>query len=224
MRLGDVLEFLLGGLHSARLVLESIDMEDDYVAFHRTNEWDRANATVVDAAKRLKLAGDLSEDLFRVAFTNLMKDLKYQLERSYSRKKELKISSAIRPDILSQRLFHALATGNWVGGRVGVSQLLDRTSFMSTLSHLRRVTSPLTRSQPHFEARDLHATQWGRLCPNETPEGQNCGLVKNYALKFSPNTWQLTLGVFLLLVIYFQPQGLWTLFTSWRTRPRWLRR
>ena len=47
----------LGGLHSARLVLESIDMEDDYVAFHRTNEWDRANATVVDAAKRLKLAG-----------------------------------------------------------------------------------------------------------------------------------------------------------------------
>ena len=48
--------------------------------------------------------------------------------------------------------------------------------------------------------------------------------VKNYALKFSPNTWQLTLGVFLLLVIYFQPQGLWTLFTSWRTRPRWLRR
>lgn len=47
----------LGGLHSARLVLESIDMEDDYVAFHRTNDWDRANATVVEAAKRLKLAG-----------------------------------------------------------------------------------------------------------------------------------------------------------------------
>ena len=152
------------------------------------------------ANKRLKLAGDLMEDLFRVAFTNLCKDLKYQLERSYSRKKELKISSAIRPDILSQRLFHALATGNWVGGRVGVSQLLDRTSFMSTLSHLRRVTSPLTRSQPHFEARDLHATQWGRLCPNETPEGQNCGLVKNYALivdvseGFDENEvqWQLT--------------------------------
>src|SRR6266568_3641408 len=82
------------------------------------------------ANKRLKLAGDLMEDLFRVAFANLVKDLK--------------------------------------------SQLLDRTSNMSALSHLRRVTSPLTRSQPHFEARDLHPTQWGRLCPNETPEGQNC--------------------------------------------------
>src|SRR2546428_356049 len=127
------------------------------------------------ANKRLKLAGDLMEDLFRVAFANLVKDLKYQLERSYARRRELKISSAIRPDLLTQRLLHALATGNWVGGRAGVSQLLDRTSNMSALSHLRRVTSPLTRSQPHFEARDLHPTQWGRLCPNETPEGQNCG-------------------------------------------------
>ena len=83
---------------------------------------------------------------------------------------------------MTHRLLHALATGNWVGGRAGVSQLLDRTSNMSTISHLRRVTSSLTRSQPHFEARDLHPTQWGRLCPNETPEGQNCGLVKNAAL------------------------------------------
>ena len=47
----------LGGLHSARLIIESIDMEDDYVAFHRTDEWDRANATVVEASKRLKSAG-----------------------------------------------------------------------------------------------------------------------------------------------------------------------
>jgi len=134
------------------------------------------------ANKRLKLAGDLMEDLFRVAFANLVKDLKYQLERNYARRPEVKISSAIRPDLLSQRLLHALATGNWVGGRAGVSQLLDRTSNVSALSHLRRITSPLTRSQPHFEARDLHPTQWGRLCPNETPEGQNCGLVKNTAL------------------------------------------
>ncbi len=134
------------------------------------------------ANKRLKLAGDLMEDLFRVSFANLIKDLKYQVERSYARRREVKISSSIRPDLLTQRLLHALATGNWVGGRAGVSQLLDRTSNMSAISHLRRVTSPLTRSQPHFEARDLHPTQWGRLCPNETPEGQNCGLVKNCAL------------------------------------------
>ena len=44
--------------------------------------------------------------------------------------------------------------------------------------------------------------------------------VKNYAVKFSPHTWQLTLGVFLLLVIYFQPQGLWHLIARFRKRPR----
>ena len=111
----------------------------------------------------------------------LARDLKYQLERHHNRKRELKITSCLRPDVLTSKIMHALATGNWVGGRSGVSQLLDRTTYLSALSHMRRVTSPLVRSQPHFEARDLHPTQWGRLCPNETPEGQNCGLVKNAA-------------------------------------------
>ncbi|HEC77502.1 MAG TPA: DNA-directed RNA polymerase subunit B'', partial [Thermoplasmatales archaeon] len=137
------------------------------------------------ANKRLKLAGDLMEDLFRVAFVALCKDLKYQLERLYARGKdlgEIKIKPYVRQDVFEQRIHHAMATGNWVGGRTGVSQLLDRTSNLSTISHLRRITSPLTRSQPHFEARDLHSTHWGRLCPNETPEGPNCGLVKNLAL------------------------------------------
>ena len=132
--------------------------------------------------KRLRVSGDLMEDLFRVAFTNLTRDMSYQLERSLSRGKDLSIRQAVRSDVLTENIKHAIATGNWVGGRAGVSQLLDRTSYMGTLSHLRRVVSPLTRSQPHFEARDLHPTQFGKICPNETPEGPNCGLVKNLAL------------------------------------------
>ncbi|MEM0264596.1 MAG: DNA-directed RNA polymerase subunit B [Candidatus Methanomethylicia archaeon] len=134
------------------------------------------------ANKRLKLAGDLLMSLFRVAFKNLCRDIKYQLERAKSRGRRINIVNLVRADIITERLRHAIATGNWVGGKVGVSQLLDRTNYMSTLSHLRRVVSPLSRSQPHFEARDLHSTQWGRLCPTETPEGPNCGLVKNLAL------------------------------------------
>ena len=63
-----------------------------------------------------------------------------------------------------------------------MTQLLDRTNYMSTISHLRRIQSPLSRSQPNFEARDLHSTHFGRICPAETPEGSNCGLVKNLAL------------------------------------------
>jgi DNA-directed RNA polymerase subunit B" len=131
--------------------------------------------------KRLKLAGDLMEDLFRISLNRLTRDIKYQLERASMRHRDLSIGTAVRADVLTERLLHPLATGNWVGGRTGVSQLLDRIDHMAVLSHLRRVISPLSRSQPHFEARDLHPTQWGRICPSETPEGPNCGLVKNFA-------------------------------------------
>ncbi len=121
------------------------------------------------------------EDLFRVSFNRLTRDIKYQLERASMRNRDLNVATVVRSDVLTERLVHPLATGNWVGGRTGVSQLLDRTDYIATLSHLRRVISPLSRSQPHFEARDLHPTQWGRVCPSETPEGPNCGLVKNFA-------------------------------------------
>jgi len=133
------------------------------------------------ANKRLKVSGDLMQDLFRTALNKLARDVKYQLERAHMRNRQLSVSTVVRSDVLTERLEHPLATGNWVGGRSGVSQLVDRTDFMGVLSHLRRLRSPLSRSQPHFEARDLHATQWGRICPSETPEGPNCGLVKNFA-------------------------------------------
>ena len=135
--------------------------------------------------KRLKLAGPLLADLFRIAFRNLCRDIKYQLERMGIKRQMIMVSAAVRPGIVTDRLKHALATGNWGRGRVGITQLLDRTNTVSTLSHLRRLQSPLSRSQPNFEARDLHPTHWGRLCPNETPEGSNCGLVKNLALAAS---------------------------------------
>ncbi len=135
------------------------------------------------ANKRLKLAGSLLAELFRITFRNLTRDLKYQLERITIRRHiEFSIANAIRPGIITERVQHAIATGNWVRGRIGVTQLLDRTNFISTLSHLRRLQSPLSRSQPNLEARDLHPTHYGRLCPDETPEGSNCGLVKNLAL------------------------------------------
>ena len=139
------------------------------------------------ANKRLKLAGDLMAMVFRQAFRQFTKDLKYQLERYKTRSRDLNLITVVRPDIITDRLRHALSTGNWVGGRTGVSQILDRTNYLATLSHLRRVVSPLSRTQPHFEARELHPTQWGRLCPVESPEGQNCGLVKNLALLATPS-------------------------------------
>src|ERR687897_1904654 len=132
--------------------------------------------------KVLKFAGQMLADLFRTAFRNLIRDMKYQLERSGQKRGINAVAAAVRPGIVSDKLNNAIATGNWGRGRVGVTQLLDRTNYMSTISHLRRIQSPLSRSQPNFEARDLHATHFGRICPAETPEGSNCGLVKNLAL------------------------------------------
>ena len=132
--------------------------------------------------KVIKFAGQMLADLFRTAFRNLIRDMKYQLERSGQKRGINAVAAAVRPGIVSDKLNNAIATGNWGRGRVGVTQLLDRTNYMSTISHLRRIQSPLSRSQPNFEARDLHATHFGRICPAETPEGSNCGLVKNLAL------------------------------------------
>ena len=75
-----------------------------------------------------------------------------------------------------------MATGVWVGGRKGISQRIQRLNHLETLSHLQRVVSPLSAEQENFEARQLHPTHIGRLCPIETPEGTNIGLRKNLSL------------------------------------------
>ena len=69
-----------------------------------------------------------------------------------------------------------------MAGQTGVSQVLDITNLISTYTHLRRVKSPLAKKHPHFKARDVHGTQWGKICPSETPEGQEVGLTKYLAI------------------------------------------
>ncbi|HID72404.1 TPA: hypothetical protein EYP38_00565 [Candidatus Micrarchaeota archaeon] len=135
------------------------------------------------ANKRVKLAGDLMEELFRYAFQFLIKDLVYQASRANARGRRLQVHTLIRQDAMGDRIRYAMATGNWIAGQTGVSQLLDRVSYVSTISHLRRIISPLSKKHPHFKARDLHGTHVGKLCPNETPEGPSCSLVKNLAVQ-----------------------------------------
>ncbi len=132
--------------------------------------------------KRVKLAGNLMEELFRYAFQFLIKDLVYQSSRADARGRRLQVHTLVRQDAMADRVRYAMATGNWVGGHTGVSQLLDRVSYLSSLSHLRRIISPLSKKHPHFKARDLHGTHYGRLCPSETPEGPSCSLVKNLSI------------------------------------------
>ena len=88
----------------------------------------------------------------------------------------------IREQLLTQKIYSALAVGTWSDGRRGVAQYLKRGNYFDMLSHLTRVVSPLSTSQENFSARELHPTHFGRLCPVETPEGHSIGLRKNLAL------------------------------------------
>ncbi len=131
--------------------------------------------------KRVKYSGELMEELFAYAFRFFTKEVKYQIERTSARGRKLSIQSIINPDTITERIAYAMGTGTWVAGQTGVSQVLDRTNIISTYTHLRRVKSPLAKKHPHFKARDVHGTQWGKICPSETPEGQEVGLTKYLA-------------------------------------------
>jgi DNA-directed RNA polymerase subunit B len=132
--------------------------------------------------KRLRMSGDLLIDLFRVNFKVLVGDILYNFQRIIKRGKLPSVRVIIRDKLLTSRLYSSMATGEWVGGRQGVSQRLDRANFLAMLSHLQKVVSPLSSSQENFDARALHCTHIGRLCPIETPEGTNIGLRKNLAM------------------------------------------
>ncbi|MEM2695322.1 MAG: DNA-directed RNA polymerase subunit B [Thermoproteota archaeon] len=133
--------------------------------------------------KRIRLAGGLLAELFRTSFRRMVRDFRYQLEKFSLRHRAIySFSNLITTSLITDSINQAMATGNWGKRLVGVTQLLDRTNYLSVLSHLRRIQSPLSRSQSNFDARDLHPTQWGKLDPNETPEGVNCGLVKNMSI------------------------------------------
>jgi len=121
-------------------------------------------------------------DLFKVNMRSLVQDMLYNFQRLVKRGKFSSIKIIIREQLLSSRIKSAMATGSWPGGRAGISQNISRVNAVDTTSHTQRVASLLTASQENFEARALHSTHWGRLCPVETPEGTPIGLRKNLAL------------------------------------------
>ena len=135
--------------------------------------------------KRIKLSGDLLELLFRsilVGRWGLIARIKYNYQKMAKRGKLPPVQTIVEANVVTNQLASAMATGAWIGGRTGVSQRLERKNYVDSLSHMRLVLSPLTSTQEHFEARELHPTHWQRFCPSETPEGPTIGLRKHLAL------------------------------------------
>ncbi len=148
------------------------------VAYKKMKEDDKDNYS----NKRIKLAGDLMEELFNNSFKFFIKNIKYHIERTAARRRKLNIRSNINPDDLTGKILYSIGTGTWPNGQTGVSQVLERINFINSLSHLRRIKSPLAKKHPHFKARDVHGTHIGKICPSESPEGTEVGLTKYFAL------------------------------------------
>ena len=143
------------------------------------------------ANKRMNLAGELLEMQFRSVFLGkwgLVARMKYNFQKSAKRGRLPSLQSTIVSDKLTSQIMGAMATGNWVGGRTGICQRLERNNRIKTLAHLRNIVSPLSSDRQHFEARDLHPTQWGRVCPIKTPEGMNIGLRTHLAMTADVST------------------------------------
>lgn len=138
--------------------------------------------------KRLDLAGPLLAKLFRGIMRRIHTELANYLRRCVESGRHFNLAVGIKPGTLSNGLKYSLATGNWgdqkkaMSSTAGVSQVLNRYTFASTLSHLRRTNTPIGRDGKLAKPRQLHNTHWGLVCPAETPEGQACGLVKNLSL------------------------------------------
>jgi DNA-directed RNA polymerase subunit B len=134
------------------------------------------------ANKRVRMSGDLLADLFRINMNILLRDIQHSLQKVQKRKKFYSIKTIAKSTLFTHRVESAIATGNWIGERTGVTQNMDKTNYLAILSQLQRVSSMLPSEQENFLARTLHPTHYGRFCPVETPEGTEIGLRKNLAL------------------------------------------
>lgn len=130
-------------------------------ALHRQGEDDRDHY----ANKRLDLAGPLLSGLFRILLKKLRKDVMMYLQRCVDSSKDFNLTAALKVKTITNGLKYALATGNWglqgAATKAGVSQVLNRLTYASSLSHLRRVNTPLAKEGKSARPRQLHNTHWG---------------------------------------------------------------
>ena len=146
--------------------------------------------------KRIDSTGTLLNNLFRNYFNKVVKDMQKQIVREINNGSwrstndfgeivnSTNIYKIIKPNTIENGIKRALATGDFGlkqinNNKVGVAQVLNRLTYISSLSHLRRVNTPIDKSGKLVQPRKLHNSSWGFLCPAETPEGGSVGVVKN---------------------------------------------
>ena len=169
--------------------------------------------------KRIDTPGMLMANLFRQCYGKITKELKVMIEKDINQWRndstfvvdlisdKQHITKYFKQGLLDSWLKYALSTGNWgiktIGSfqniKQGVSQVLNRMCHHSTLSHLRRINTAMEKNGKLVQPRKLDNSQYGVICPCETPEGAPVGLVKNMAICTNISVYYCNILVKILL-------------------------
>ncbi|WFF40817.1 DNA-directed RNA polymerase subunit beta [Salinicola endophyticus] len=134
--------------------------------------------------RRIRCVGEMAENQFRVGLV--------RVERAVKERLSMAESEGLMPQDLINAKPVAAAVKEFFGSSQ-LSQFMDQNNPLSEVTHKRRVSAlgpgGLTRERAGFEVRDVHATHYGRLCPIETPEGPNIGLINSLATYSKTNSY-----------------------------------
>ena len=127
--------------------------------------------------RRVRSVGELVENQFRIGILRMERVIKEKMSTL------LEVESSMPQDLVNPRPISAAMKDFFATSQL--SQFMDQTNPLSEITHKRRVSAlgpgGLTRERAGFEVRDVHPTHYGRICPIETPEGPNIGLINSLA-------------------------------------------
>jgi DNA-directed RNA polymerase III subunit RPC2 len=141
--------------------------------------------------KRLELAGQLLALLFEDLFKKFCFDMKMNINKVLGKRRREIFDAMSVVTLHGNHITHgmnrAISTGNWSlkrfrMERAGVTHVLSRLSYIAALGMMTRISSQFEKTRKVSGPRALQPSQFGMLCPSDTPEGEACGLVKNLAL------------------------------------------
>jgi DNA-directed RNA polymerase subunit beta len=134
--------------------------------------------------RRVRSVGELAENQFRAGLVRVERAVKERLSQAES-------DNLMPHDLINAKPISAAIKEFF--GSSQLSQFMDQTNPLSEITHKRRVSAlgpgGLTRERAGFEVRDVHPTHYGRVCPIETPEGPNIGLINSLALYARTNKY-----------------------------------
>jgi DNA-directed RNA polymerase subunit beta len=134
--------------------------------------------------RRIRCVGEMAENVFRIGLV--------RVERAVKERLSLAESESLMPQELINAKPVAAAIKEFFGSSQ-LSQFMDQNNPLSEVTHKRRVSAlgpgGLTRERAGFEVRDVHPTHYGRVCPIETPEGPNIGLINSLAVYSRTNEY-----------------------------------